>query len=270
MPLTGASRQRAHQTGRVRSHVCCLDRTVISKGFRTTEVEWASVTLVTVPPHVESSDLAVLNDEERARAGRFVFVADRAKYVTGRAALRRALGVEIGLAAAAVPLSVDARGRPTLGEGFDARVDFNISHSGPVVVLGIARGGGRIGVDVEWHGRARDLRALVLDVMGPRESEFLSTCDEAAFVRAFLGCWTRKEAILKGIGVGIEFPLTTIDVPHVPAHQPHRVEVASNSVWTVFTADPAVDLTVSVALAGEVFPSCRTHSASAVVAQVHS
>ena len=210
----------------------------------------ASVTLLSVPPVSHAADLALLSAPELERAGRFVFERDRAAFVTARAALRRLLSAETGIDAATLPLGIDTRGRPFLdASGHDA-LDFNLSHSGALAAVAISRGG-RVGVDVEWHDLSRSLRDLVPQVMGAQETALLRTLDGDEFARCFLACWTRKEAVVKGIGVGIAFPLQTIDVPGAGTDSPVRVQTSHAAVWSVCTSEPVTGFTLSVALAGE-------------------
>ena len=144
-------------------------------------------------------------------------------------------------------------GRPGLGGGAAAHIDFNVSHSGSLAAIACARGR-RVGVDVERRRADRDLRALVPDVMGPREREMLQRLDDVEFVRAFYACWTRKEAIVKAMGAGIGYPLAGIDVPLLPPGGviglPSRERPGEEDVWSVRTLERADGYTLSVALEG--------------------
>jgi 4'-phosphopantetheinyl transferase len=223
---------------------------VIPSGYRTTLVRHASVMLMPVPEAACGEDVAVLTAGECARADRFVFARDRAAFVTARAALRRWLGTQLDRRPAEVPLEIDEHGRPHLATSLAHELDFSLSHSGTVAVLATAVGG-RIGVDVEWHGRQRTLRDLLPRVMGPQEQSRLATLEGDEFVRAFLGCWTRKEAVTKALGIGLSYPVAAIDVPELDAGVPCRVQTSDSACWTVFTDQSRADLSVSVALAGE-------------------
>jgi 4'-phosphopantetheinyl transferase len=204
-----------------------------------------SVTVTSIPPVCHAADLAMLSPMERVRAERLTNSTVRAEFVTMRAALRRLLAAETGIDAPRIAIRTDENGRPTL-DGHDPDLDFNLTHSGALGAIAIARGG-RVGIDIEWRGRMRGLGDIVADVMGPREAAMLASLDGDAFTRAFFTCWTRKEAIVKGLGVGIAYPLRTIDVPDIAMHGPVRVEVAPDSVWSVSTAEPAPGFTLSVA-----------------------
>ena len=218
--------------------------------LRSSVVREASVTLVTVPVIASSDDCALLSADERQRAARFAVEKPRAAFITARAALRRLLGESLRCDADAVRLDADAQGRPFLVHPIDSTLDFNVSHSESVAAIAIARGG-RVGVDVEWHGRDTALRDLVPEVMGVRESALLATLDADDFTRAFFGCWTRKEALVKAHGIGISFPLRNIDIPIAVSGAPIRATLGPDSIWSVSTFAPQADYTLSVALAGE-------------------
>ena len=225
--------------------------------FSSTVVRAAAVTLVDVPEEAGGDDFALLSVGERRRAERFAVQPARAAYVTARAALRRQLGRELSRDADAIVIGVDERGRPFLEEQISDAPDFNLSHSGALIAIAIARGG-RIGVDVEWHGRNTGLRELVPQVMGAREAALLNTLHGEEFRRAFFDCWTRKEALLKAHGIGISYPLRSIDIPTVPADRVYRAELEPDSVWSVWTSSPRPDYTLSVALAGAPLPESAT------------
>ena len=205
-----------------------------------------SVTLVPIPAVCHTPDVALLSPMERVRAEQLTNATVRAEFVTARAALRRLLAVETGIDAPRIGIRIDGNGRPALNEPGYGDIEFNLSHSGVLAAIAIARGG-RIGIDIEWRGRARGLREIVPDVMGPREASLLGALDGDAFTRAFFTCWTRKEAVVKGLGVGVSYPLQTIDVPDLTMPGSVRVDIAPDDVWCVTTTEPVPGFTLSVA-----------------------
>jgi hypothetical protein len=95
-----------------------------------------------------------LASAEHARAARFGRETLSRRYILGRALLRWVLGNALGLPPPAVPIVRGVRGRPQLANG--AGIDFNVSHTRDVALIGLARTW-RIGVDVERADR--DVRA---------------------------------------------------------------------------------------------------------------
>ena len=158
--------------------------------------------------HVErlSSWLA---PQEHARAARFGREALRRRYIVGRASLRCALGEHLGVVPAAVPIVRGRRGRPQLAGESD--LDFNISHTEGVALIGIARGS-RIGVDVEHADRAVNADGLARKFLKSSEQATLASLDEAARRRRFLRYWTCKEAMSKATGDGLSAPFRELEV----------------------------------------------------------
>jgi 4'-phosphopantetheinyl transferase len=79
---------------------------------------------------------------------------------------------------------------------------FNMSHSGRWALIGIG-GQAPIGVDIEAPREMDDLMALAERNFTASECRELRAVPEAGRLRAFLRCWTRKEACLKAVGSGL-------------------------------------------------------------------
>jgi 4'-phosphopantetheinyl transferase len=127
--------------------------------------------------------------------------------------LRAAVRAELLRLLDVTELHVDDRGRPWL-EG----VSFSVSHSGELGLIAIAEPGRRIGVDVEQLRPDRDVRALAERFFHPEEAAGIGD-DRAAFYR----CWTRKEAVVKALGLGLAHPLDSFVVDfEVPGPRPVR------------------------------------------------
>ena len=222
----------------------------------------AVVRLFTVPDQPSEADLELITADERRRAARYRFPADRSAFVTTRAAARRCIASELGIAPHRVRLIVEPTGRPRLAEGIGSDLDFNLSHSGSLAAVAIARGR-RVGVDVEFRRPDRGLESLVPDIMGPLEREMLAGLDRAEFVRAFYACWTRKEAIVKGLGAGLSYPVATLDIPTFPRGGVVRLPAASSptgeDVWSLRTLELPGSFTLSIAIAGIGWPIVFSH-----------
>lgn len=154
---------------------------------------------------VPEAAAAELSPSERRRAAAFVRPAGRLLYVRAHLALRRLLSAYTGIAPALLDLRQDAcprcagpHGRPVLAG--PPGLHFSLSHSHGLALIGIART--PVGVDVQRLPTARTVE-LCLPVLHPREQRELLDLPAAARPRAFAELWTRKEALLKGIGTGL-------------------------------------------------------------------
>lgn len=115
-----------------------------------------------------------------------------------RAALRSALGAELGMEPAGVPLRVAPTGRPFVD---GVAVDVSCSASGLLGVVALSRGR-RIGVDVEavspWSPEA-----LEEGWLSPGERQALIELSLSGRAEAATRSWTQKEAVLKARGTGL-------------------------------------------------------------------
>jgi phosphopantetheinyl transferase len=232
----------------------------------------ATVATLQLPAAAAAHDLQLLTRAEQRRAALFHFERERAAFVTTRATLRRVLGQALRCEAAEVRLVDGEHGRPMLHDVHGSSLDFNVTHSGTMAAIALAPNG-RVGIDIEWHRRNRGLRDLVPTVMGAGERALIeSAASEEAFLDAFYACWTRKEAIVKGIGTGIVTDLTAIDVPEIPTSGVVSVPSTPFDRWRVMTRRVGHDFTLSIALAGDegaiVFGTIDGHSALVTTAAV--
>lgn len=154
----------------------------------------------------------LLDPVERGRYDATVRPDDRARFLVGCALSRLLLGELLGLAPADVPLRrVCPRcGGPHGKVRLDipdspAPYDFSVTHSGSVVGVALCRGG-RMGLDVEETGGPVDVDSAARAALSARELTALTALTAlppAGRQPAFLRVWTRKEAVLKALGLGL-------------------------------------------------------------------
>ena len=175
----------------------------------TTLLWWCS--LAPAPGHAGLSEW--LSVDERARMRRFGNDALRTRYLIGRASLRWVLAQTMGITPAAVAIERGPRGRPQLAG--TAGIDFNVSHTADVALIGISYEG-RIGVDVERADRAIHSAGLARKVLTDRERAALPA-DDDAIRRRILRLWTCKEALAKATGDAMSAPFGRLDIATEPA-----------------------------------------------------
>jgi phosphopantetheinyl transferase len=173
----------------------------------------------------DARDQALLDDAERARAGRFRFERDRIRFVAAHAQTRRLLGRRLGVAPDALRFATTALGKPILAPCSTASADaaspegavaFNLTHSGAVGYLAIASCD--VGIDVELHRPFDDLQPLIDDYCSAAEIAALAGLPPGLRAAGFLAVWTRKEAALKAWGTGIgTVPLAALHVGLAPS-----------------------------------------------------
>ncbi|WP_329410020.1 4'-phosphopantetheinyl transferase superfamily protein [Streptomyces sp. NBC_00704] len=170
--------------------------------------------------------LALLDPVERRRHDATVDPADRGRFLVGCALSRIALAGPLGMPAADVPLR---RVCPRCG-GPHGKVrleppprggpwpDFSVAHSGTVIGVAVCENG-RVGLDVEDADLGLDVDTAARVALAAPELAALHRRPPAARKAAFLRTWTRKEAVLKALGVGLGVPLRALQLSD-PEHPP--------------------------------------------------
>jgi 4'-phosphopantetheinyl transferase len=146
----------------------------------------------------------VLDPAERARADRLRFPRDRDRFVAAHVFLRVTLGRYLGIAPGDVRLSTGPRGKPSLQPAPGSpRPQFNLSHCDGLAVLAVSLDRA-VGVDVERIRPGFDYAPIVETAFGAAERAWLRAHDAGARETAFFAAWTRKEALAKAAGTGLE------------------------------------------------------------------
>jgi 4'-phosphopantetheinyl transferase len=150
-----------------------------------------------------------LSVEEAARAARFIFERDRARFTVAHAALRDILSTYTREDAATLRFLAAEKGKPYLPDHPDLR--FNLSHSGSWALVAIANGRD-VGVDIEAIRGERPTVDIAERFFAPEEVIELMETPENLRTQAFFACWSRKEAYIKARGEGLHIPLDSFEV----------------------------------------------------------
>lgn len=199
----------------------------------------------------------VLSEDETARAARFVFDRHRARFIVGRASLRRILGRYVGMDPKRLEFGYGSRGKPFLKKGSDGdRLRFNLSHSGELALVAVIRAR-RIGVDVERIREVKEHLRLAGRYFATGEVATMRALPPEVQYEAFFNCWTRKEAYIKALGTGLACPLDGFEVslaPGTPAALLHvDDDPAAPSEWFMRALAPGHGFAGAVALKGRGF-----------------
>lgn len=152
-----------------------------------------------LPAHVVSVRTIPLDEprepllvpEEEARAARFHFERDRARWINARSALRDVLARHLNVPPLDLRFTAGAHGKPAV-EG----VQFNLSHSGGWAMIAVS-GDVPVGIDIEVIREGVDMARLLGRVGEPRHP--------AALAELFQR-WTRREARTKALGTPLLHP----------------------------------------------------------------
>ncbi|MEV5899188.1 4'-phosphopantetheinyl transferase superfamily protein [Streptomyces sp. NPDC052127] len=230
---------------------------------------------------------ALLDPVERVRYESTVDPAGRGRFLVGCALSRLVLGELLGLPPADVPLrrvcprcggphgkvhlALPPDGPASTPAGIPAdiasdtpagtpsaydrsvafSVAFSVTHSGALVGVAVCRGG-EVGLDVEESHADMDVDSAARVALSDAELAALYARPTVERQPAFLRTWTRKEAVLKALGVGLGVPLRELEVSgpeHPPAvlawparlaTRPHLMSMADMVVDGVHPAAVAV------------------------------
>lgn len=190
------------------------------------------------PDSVVAALAAVLSDDERQRAARFVFPRDRRRFTVTRACLRVLLSKHCGVAPAALRIVYAPLGKPSLASASTPTpLHFNVSHSEDVAVIA-ARRDAPLGVDVEAVRPLPDMMGIAARFFTAAETDTIAAAPPHQRALSFFLCWTRKEAFSKAHGDGLSFALDRYQVACRPG-DPARIlaidgSAAAAAQWSVF------------------------------------
>jgi 4'-phosphopantetheinyl transferase len=149
-----------------------------------------------------------LSANEHARALSFAFGTDARRFLARRHALRSILAARTGLREALI-FRTSRLGKPFLRNA--AALHFSSSQSGSEAVIAVCEGH-PVGVDVEIVREVVDADALTrLHFTASERAAWLEEAGDRKD-RAFLTCWTRKEACVKALGLGFRLSPESFDV----------------------------------------------------------
>lgn len=171
------------------------------------------------PSQIQALGHALSEDEQR-RAARYQFPEHRRQFIAARGRLRQILARYLGAQPGELQYAHNRFGKPSLTGGpAESDLRFNLSHSGGMAALAIARGVD-LGVDLElvW-GREAPIE-IAPRFFSPTEVAALASLDPENRERGFFTCWVRKEAYIKARGEGLSCPLDAFSVSLSPDRPP--------------------------------------------------
>jgi 4'-phosphopantetheinyl transferase len=171
------------------------------------------------------ADLAdLLDDDERARASRFVFPVHSRRFAAARGHLRILLGTYLGCAPEAIGFEYGDWGKPALRSPATEGLSFNLAHSGEQALIAVGRTEA-LGIDIEVMRPIADWFEIATRTFAPGETNALLSLPPHHRMDGFFACWTRKEAIIKLWGEGLSADLTSFEVSLDPRAAPRLIKL---------------------------------------------
>jgi len=143
--------------------------------------------------------LTLLDPSERERAARFHFERDRDAYIASHGWLRMLLGRYLQADPQSIHFILGKHGKPAIPA---APIQFNLSHSGALAACAVTRGS-EVGIDIELIRPMPDLEDIARRFFYPGDCSELLELGEEARASAFFRYWTRTEAYVKALGIGL-------------------------------------------------------------------
>ena len=193
---------------------------------------------------------SLLNEKELIRTKTYRFQKDHDTFVVTRSVLRLLLGRYLTSDPRKLDFKYGKNGKPFL-EGKHAPIEFNVSHSGSLAIIGVVKGY-PLGVDVEYMKPDLNFLELAQDFFSLGEIQKLKSLPENQLQVAFYRCWTRKESFIKAKGIGLGYPL---DAFSVSLESDHKAELEDTSMdpiekerWNMFSFIPKENYRAAIAV----------------------
>lgn len=147
---------------------------------------------------------ALLNEEEKQRANRFVKGEDQTRFIAGRGILRSLLSNYIHVSPENIKFDYLPHGKPILASHHcQPQLQFNVSHSHDLALYIISESDKTVGIDVELMRPLPQALSLAQRFLTARETAYLASLSPNQQSLKFFQFWTAKEAYLKATGEGL-------------------------------------------------------------------
>lgn len=194
-----------------------------------------------LPPEQVTELSALLDEAERDRAAAFHFERDRRRFIVRRGLVRIELARATGGEPDSLSFSEGPQGKPGLSGAPHLR--FNVSHAEDLALFVMSRES-EIGCDIERIAPDRARRDVAKRFFSPQEFASLTALPEEQWAEGFFNCWTRKEAYIKALGIGLVYPLESFTVSLAPGDQPRLITGEPSCTISTVDAGPGYSAAV--------------------------
>lgn len=147
-----------------------------------------------------------LSIDELQRLSKLHLPADKMRFIVGRGGLKQLLARYLNVDPTKMCFNYTSCDKPYLK---GTPLHFNLSHSGNYILYAIANSA--IGIDIEYCDSTLDFLTLAKEFCSELEWHTLSMLAPAERSTTFYRYWTQKEAFVKAIGTGLNFPLKQVN-----------------------------------------------------------
>jgi len=182
--------------------------------------------MVIIPSISQIGNLSILlKSDELERANRYYFERDRNRFITSRGALRILLGKYLKKNPADIEFTINVNKKPSLKEPINS-LYYNTSHSENYILIAFANS--EVGIDVEKIDTHFDWKDILQSGFSKDETFWVQQSKSPE--DSFYLLWTRKEALAKATGKGLQDNLSifpSLDGTH------HLNQVEFSSSWEI-------------------------------------
>jgi len=213
---------------------------------------WRS-SLEMLPSHVKTLK-RILSADELNRADRFYFQKDSDDFIAARGFLRSILSKYLGIEPGEILFCYGPYGKPEVAEKIDEKsLRFNVAHSHGLAIYAVTRGR-NIGVDLEYLRPDLVVEDIAEQCVPPGETASFKAHPHHIRQRIFFTYWTRKEACLKALGVGLALDLNRVESSAAIA-EPRNIHNIDEryrkaSLWTLKDLDAGSGYAAALAIEG--------------------
>jgi len=181
--------------------------------------------------------ISILSMEELQRAKNFYFEKHYYQYLATHIIKRLILAKYLDISPKLLEFEKGQWGKPALLKTRNSKsIQFNISHSHNLLLVAVTKED-LVGIDVEYHAEKTQIKSLNKAVFSPSEKNFFLKLRDQEKTKAFFRCWTRKEAYLKALGIGMSINL--VDINEFPAENWIKISEKEIVKWKLFPFDAA-------------------------------
>lgn len=181
-----------------------------------------------------------LSVDERARSRRFANETLRRRWVRAHGGLRVVLAGRIACDPASLRFRQGPYGKPEIDHPTSS-LRFNLSRSRGLALVGITRGI-PLGIDIEHVRPIPEMDDIAEARFSAAERTTLRNLPAPARLRAFFACWTRKEAYVKALGLGLSADLASFDVSLHPDQNASLLAIEGSretaKAWSLIHFEP--------------------------------
>jgi len=213
---------------------------------------WCAFCEAITEPRLLQRYRELLSEAERRQQDRFHFEQDRHRYLITRALVRTTLSRYADIAPQRWTFVPNAHGKPSISNEEVRGLAFNLSHTGKLVALAVARDC-ELGIDTEDLLRSSPALELAERYFAPEEAASLRALPAERQPERFFQHWTLKESYIKARGKGLSLPLDQFAF-HFPQPgevrltlQPALLDAAENWrfwLWWVDSGKPLGEATL--------------------------